>query len=166
MKLKFLAFLAIVLSANSFSGKASVKNASSAGIDHWSVVAPTSVYDSLKIQVKKAAVPANPEALRDYINALQFKELLKSSDNPLPAFPISAGIYNGSLKQDSLTADDQLLMLYRNLGDRKAEAEILSSLGTNAAVDGNLNKAIMFFNDALKINTELVNKPAVVKNYF
>ncbi|SKB75127.1 tetratricopeptide repeat protein [Daejeonella lutea] len=166
MKLKFLAFLAIVLSANSFSGKASVNNASLAGIDHWSVVAPTSVYDSLKIQVKKAAVPANPEALRDYINALQFKELLKSSDNPLPAFPISAGIYNGSLKQDSLTADDQLLMLYRNLGDRKAEAEILSSLGTNAAVDGNLNKAIMFFNDALKINTELVNKPAVVKNYF
>ncbi len=166
MKLKLLAILAIVFLAASNSSLASGGYNFTSGIDHWSITPTVSVYDSLKIQVKKAALPANPEALKEYINALQFKEVLKASDIPLPAFPISAGIFNGSLLSDSLSADDQLLMLYRNLGDRNAEAGILSSLGTNAAVDGNMNKALMFFHDALKINSELFNKPAVVKNYF
>lgn len=161
-----MAILAIILSTLCFSTAASVKDATAGAIDHWSVTTGISVYDSLKIQVKKAVMPSNPEALKEYINALQFKELIKASDIPLPAFPISAGVYNGSLSNDSLSADDQLLMLYRNLGDRQAEAGILSSLGTNAAVDGNLNKAVMFFHDALKINTQLGNKQAMLKNYF
>lgn len=161
-----LALLAIVFSAASISSEASERDASASAIDQWSIIPAISVYDSLKIQVKKVTLPATPEALKEYINALQFKESLKASDSPLPAFPTSAGIYNGSLLTDSLSAADQLLMLYRNLGDRKAEAGILSSLGTNAAVDGNMNKALMFFHDALKINTELANKPAVIKNYF
>jgi tetratricopeptide (TPR) repeat protein len=166
MKLNLLAITAIALLAFGNSSIASVKNASTLEIDHWSIIPAISVYDSLKIEVKKAVLPSNPDALKEYINALQFRELLKASDSPLPAFPISAGIYNGSLLSDSLSADDQLLMLYRNLGDRKAEAGILSSLGTNAAVEGNMDKALMFFHDALKINSELNNKPAVVKNYF
>lgn len=166
MKLTLLAIWAIVFSAVGNSSIASVKDTPVAAIDYWSVIPVISSYDSLKIQVKKAALPANPEALREYINALQFKESLKASDTPLPAFPTSAGVFNGSLLTDSLSADDQLLMLYRNLGDRKAEAGILSSLGTNAAVDGNMDKALMFFHDALKINSKLFNKPAVVKNYF
>lgn len=161
-----LALLAIVFSAASISSEASERDASASAIDHWSIIPSISVYDSLKIQVKKVTLPATPEALKEYINALQFKESLKASDSPLPAFPTSAGIYNGSLLTDSLSAADQLLMLYRNLGDRKAEAGILSSLGTNAAMDGNMNKALMFFHDALKINTDLANKPAVIKNYF
>ncbi|MEJ7693811.1 tetratricopeptide repeat protein [Daejeonella sp.] len=166
MKLKLRAILAIGFLGVIDSSMASMNDTRIAAIDHWSITPEISVYDSLKIQVKKAAVPVNPQALKDYINALQFKELLKSSDSPLPAFPTSAGIFNGSLSKDSLSADDQLLMLYRNLGDRKAEAGILSSLGTNAAVDGNMNKALMFFHDALKINSEIYNKQAVVKNYF
>ena len=166
MKLNLLAITAVALLAFSNSSIASVKNANTLEIDHWSIIPAISVYDSLKIEVKKAVLPGNPDALKEYINALQFRELLKASDSPLPAFPISAGIYNGSLLSDSLSADDQLLMLYRNLGDRKAEAGILSSLGTNAAIEGNMDKALMFFHDALKINSELNNKPAIVKNYF
>lgn len=145
---------------------ASVRNMNVAETDHWSIIPATSVYDSLKIGIKKPVLPNKPEALKEYINALQFRELLKASDIPLPAFPTSAGIFNGLLLSDSLSADDQLLMLFRTLGDRKAEAGILSSLGTNAAVEGNLDKALMFFQDALKINIELNNKSAIVKNYF
>lgn len=166
MKLKLLAILAIALLTVSISSLASVKNINTSEIDHWSVMPSISVYDSLKIEVRKAVLPNNPDALKEFINALQFRELLKASDNPLPAFPISAGIYNGALLSDFLSADDQLLLLYRNLGDRKAEAGILSSLGTNAAVEGNMEKALMFFHDALKINSELGNKSAMVKNYF
>lgn len=158
--------MAFALLAVNNSSIASVKNTNAAEVDHWSITPSVSVYDSLKIQIKKAVLPNNPEALKEYIQALQFRELLKASDIPLPAFPTSAGIYNGSLLTDSLSADDQLLMLYRNLGDRKAEAGILSSLGTNAAVKGNMDRALMFFHDALKINSELNDKPAIVKNYF
>jgi len=166
MKLKLLAILAIALLTVSISSFAAVKIINTSETDHWSVISSTSVYDSLKIQVKKVTLPNNSDALKEFINALKFRELLKASDSPLPAFPISAGIYNGSLLSNLLSADDQLLLLYRNLGDRQAEAGILSSLGTKAAVDGNMDKALMFFHDALKINSELVNKPAMVKNYF
>ena len=166
MKLKLLAIVAVAFSALSLSSKASVKDFLVSEGDHWSVIRTNSVYDSLKIEVKKAVLPGNADVLKEYINALQFRELLQASDVPLPAFPISAGIYNGSTAADALSADDQLLILYRNLGDRKAEAGILSSLGTNAAVEGNMDKALMFFQDALKINTELDNTPAIIKNYF
>lgn len=166
MNLKLLDILAIALLTVNISSRASERKLNLAVIDHWSVIPSISVYDSLKIELKKVALPANPDALKDFINALQFRELLKASDSPLPAYPISAGIYNGMLLSENLSADDQLLLLYRNLGDRKAEAGILSSLGTNAAVEGNMDKALMFFHDALKINSELGEKSAVVKNYF
>lgn len=166
MKLKLFASLAIVVLTVSISGSASAKILNAPGLDHWSVIPSISFYDSLKIEVKKVALPDNSDALSDFISALQFRELLRASDSPLPPYPISAGIFNGSMLSDSLSADDQLLMLYRNLGDRKAEAGILSSIGTNAAVEGNLDKALMFFHDALKINRDLDNRPAIVKNYF
>jgi tetratricopeptide (TPR) repeat protein len=165
MKLKLLAILAIALLTVSNSSFGSIKNIRPSGPDHWSVISSISVYDSLKIELNKVALPGNLDALKEFISAVQFRELLRVSDSPLPAFPTSAGIFNGSLLSDFLSADDQLLLLYRNLGDRKAEAGILSALGTNAAVEGNLDKALMFFHDALKINTELNNKPALVKNY-
>ena len=165
MKLKSLAILAIALLTVSDSSIGSAKINRPSGNDHWSVISSTSVYDSLKIEVKKVVLPNNLDALKEFISAVQFRELLKASDGPLPVFPTSAGIFNGSMLTGFLSAEDQLLLLYRNLGDRKAEAGILSSLGTNAAVEGNMEKALMFFHDALKVNTELGNKPAMVKNY-
>jgi len=134
--------------------------------DYWSILRAKSVFDSLKVQVKKAVVPNNPNALNDYIRALQFRELLLASDSPLPAYPISAGIYKGSLVSDSLSADDQLLLLFRNLGDRISEASILSSMGTKAAVNGNMDKALLFFNSAMKLNIALNDEPEIIKNYF
>lgn len=170
MKLKILAVFAITLLVLSISAQASAigprMQPSLEESEHWSIKPRSSVYDSLKIEVKKTVLPANADALKEYINALQFRELFQASDNPLPPFPISAGIYNGSVVSDSLTADDQLLLLYRNLGDRKGEAGILSSLGTQAAVNGEMDKALMFFYDALKINTEFDDKPGMIKNYF
>ncbi len=170
MRLKILAILAVALFAISNS---SIASANSLGRysammenEHWSIIPRSSVYDSLKIEVKKAILPGNADALKEYINALQFRELLQASDNPLPPFPTSAGIYDGFIASDSLTADDQLLLLYRNLGDRQGEAGILSSLGTKAAVNGDMDKALMFFYDALKINTEFDNKQAMIKNHF
>jgi tetratricopeptide (TPR) repeat protein len=169
MKSKVLVFLALAL-ASSFipgllSASHSLHHASQAQTEHWSVIPRTSVYDSLKVEVKKAVSPGNTDALKEYIDALQFRELLSASDKPLPPYPISAGIYNGSISTDSLTADDQLLLLYRNLGDRKGEAGILSSLGTKAGVNGEMDKALMFFYDALKINTEFDDKAGMIKNY-
>lgn len=170
MKVKILTILAIVFMAITYTSTASADTpAKSAGLienEHWSIIPRSSVYDSLKIEVKKAILPGNADVLKEYINALQFRELLEASDSPLPPFPTSAGIYDGSLPSDSLTADDQLLLLYRNLGDRPGEAGILSSLGTKAAINGDMDKALMFFYDALKINTEFGNKPAIIKNYF
>ncbi len=165
MKLSSTAVLFVLLSvAGNSSLAATIGSTGSAG--HWSIMPANSVYDSLKTQVKKAVLPNNANALNEYIRALQFRELLLASDSPLPAYPISAGIYTGSLVSDSLSADDQLLLLYRNLGDLKSEAAILSSLGTKAAVNGDMNKALMFFNSALKVNTGLNDRSAIVKNYF
>lgn len=134
--------------------------------DYWSIVPLNSVYDSLKIEVKKAILPNNSDALKDYIEALQFREQLQSSDGPLPVYPTSAGIFNGALGSDSLSGDEQLLFLYRNLGDRKAEAGIISSLGTKAAISGDMVKALSYFNEALSINTEINDRNAITKNYF
>ncbi len=139
---------------------------STGAANYWSILRTSSVFDSLKIQVKKAVPPNNPNALNEYIRALQFRELLLASDSPLPAYPISAGIYKGSLVSDSLSADDQLLLLYRNLGDRRSEASILSSLGTKAAVNGDMDKALMFFNSAMKLNIGLNDQSAIIRNYF
>jgi tetratricopeptide (TPR) repeat protein len=96
---------------------------------------------------------------------LQFREQLRASDSPPLIFPISAGIYNGSLHIDSLGAYDQLIFLCRNLGDRSAEAQVLHSYGIINAINGNMDRALILFNNALKINLELDNKPALVKNY-
>jgi tetratricopeptide (TPR) repeat protein len=170
MRLKPLAILVFLFS---FSGNLSIAATANYSTDfterttdYWSVAPVNSVFDSLKIEVKKAILPNTSDALKEYINALQFREQLQASDLPLPAYPTSAGIYNGSLISDSLSADEQLLFLYRNLGDRKAEAGIVSSLGTKAAVNGDMDKALVLFQEALDINTELNNKPGIVKNYF
>lgn len=165
MKLRSTAVLIVLLSVSGNLTRASTIGLTGSA-DHWSILRARSVFDSLKIQVKKAVLSNNANALTEYIRALQFRELLLASDNPLPAYPISAGIYNGSLVSDSLSADDQLLLLYRNLGDLKSEAAILSSLGTKTAVNGDMDKALMFFSSALKLNIGLNDRSAIIKNYF
>lgn len=168
MKFKSKAFLLVLLVLGNLTLAANLAsiNYRKGAVDHWSVIPERSVYDSLKTAVKKTVLPVNPNALKEYIRALQFRELLQASDIPLPPYPISAGIFTGSLVSDSLGADDQLLLLYRNLGDRRSEAAILSSLGTKAAIKGDMDKALTFFNSALKLNTLVNDKSAMTKNYF
>ncbi|MHB1179202.1 MAG: tetratricopeptide repeat protein [Daejeonella sp.] len=168
MKLRSRGLLLVLMVSVNVSRAADIGSANNrtGAADHWSILPASSVFDSLRIQVKKAVLPNNANALNEYIRALQFRELLIASDNPLPAYPISAGIYHGSLTSDSLSADDQLLSLYRNLGDRRSEAAILSSLGTKAAVNGDMHKALTFFNSALELNIGLNERPAIIKNYF
>ena len=160
----FLTILGDLTSAASNISAESISNHT--GLNYWSVIQDKSIYDSLKIEVKKASSPIESIALKDYLNALQFREQLQVSDNLPLTFPTSAGIYNGSLASDSLSAYDQLLFLYRNLGDRKGEASVLSSYGTRHAVQGDLDKALSFFHKALQLNKELNDKPAIVKNCF
>src|SRR5690349_8320620 len=62
----------------------------------WSVVRTKSIYDSLKTGVQQASL-LDIKTLKDYLDALQFRELLKASDKPPRAFPSSAGVYDSSL---------------------------------------------------------------------
>lgn len=165
MKFKIMATLAFALSAFVQIGFAAPV-ADESGSKPWSITPHFSVFDSLKLDVKKSPLPENAEAFKAYVEALQFKELLQASENPLPTVPTSAGIFDGSQVKDSLSADDQLIFLYRNLGDRKAEAGVLSSLGTKSAINGNMEKAIGYFKDALAMNIEIDNQAGITKNYF
>lgn len=161
MKVRILAVLAILLQAGGDFCLAEDMHS----LKYWSILPASSVYDSLKAEAKKDVLPDDIQVLKKYILALQFRNQLELSRGPLPVAPVPAGIYWGTLYGDSLSADDQLLFLYRNLGDRKAEAGLLSSLGIRAAVRGDLDKAIGFLKEALYINEEIKNKAAVLENY-
>lgn len=104
-------------------------------------------------------------SLKKVENALQLHEQLKASNNPPLIFPVSAGVYSGSLRSDSLSAFDQLIFLYRNLCDRRAEAGAIQSYAIHNALNGNLEKALLMFNEALAINIALKNNEGMIKNY-
>lgn len=168
MRIKSIIFSIFLLTfLGNINTASAVKNIPNANIsEYWSVIRVNSLYDSLKVELKKASSPLDVKALKDYLNALQFREQLQASDNLPAAFPTSAGIYNRSMGTDSLSAYDQLLSLYRNLGDRHAEAGVLSSYGIRHAVKGDMDRALNFFKEALQLNKELNDRPAIVKNYF
>lgn len=106
------------------------------------------------------------QALKDYQRALLFREQLQASDDHPAAFPTSAGIYPRSLAADSLSGFDQLLSLYRSLGDRHAEARVLSSYGISKALKGDMDGAISFLKEAAQLNKQLNDRTSLVKNYF
>ncbi|MDP3468040.1 MAG: tetratricopeptide repeat protein [Daejeonella sp.] len=103
--------------------------------------------------------------VKDYLITLQFREHLKASDDLPLVFPTSAGVYNGTLQSDSLSAFDQLLFLSRNLGDRKAEAGVLNSYAVSHALNGKMDDAVLLLNEAILLNLEVNNKFAVRNNY-
>jgi len=132
---------------------------------HWSIIPAYSGIDSLKAVVKKKEPLSGINAVKEYLNALQFREQIRASDNPPLIFPTSAGVYNGSLQSDSLSAFNQLIFLSRNLGDRNSEAAVLHSYGIINALNGNMDYALILFNEALVMNLELKNTSAIAKNY-
>lgn len=130
-----------------------------------SIIPASSVFDSLKVTIKKKASSSGINDVKEYLNALQFREQLKASDSPPLIFPTSAGVYNGSLQSDSLSAFNQLIFLSRNLGDRNAEAGVLHSYGIINALKGNMDQAVLLFNESLGLNLQINNRTAITKNY-
>lgn len=168
MNFKPILFLFLFLSIAGSRGIAgSVRVEANAIVSiHWSIISCSSRSDSLKAGLKKPVPALGIRAVKEYLQSLQFREQLKASDNIPVVFPTSAGVYNGSLKTDSLSAYDQLLFLYRNLGDRNAEAGVLNSYAINHALKGNIDQALLLFNEALGLNLLSNNRIAVTKNYF
>lgn len=131
----------------------------------WSVSRAYSDLDSLKSEINHRSDNGDIRSIREYIRLLHFKEQLKASDTFVPVFPTSAGVFNGTFAIDSLSAFDQLIFLYRNLGDRGAEAGVLNSFAVNHAIQGKMDAAVLLLNEALSLNLEINNKAAVRNNY-
>lgn len=121
--------------------------------------------DSLLQELSKQSPSSVIRAVKEHLNTLHFREQLKASDNMSFVFPTSAGVYNGSLRSDSLSAFDQLLFLSRNLGDRNAEAGVLNSYAVSHALNGKMDDAIRLLNEAVLLNLEIENRVAVRNNY-
>ncbi|WP_276360295.1 hypothetical protein [Daejeonella sp. H1SJ63] len=118
--------------------------------------------DSLKAEILRSA---NFDPVKSYFNSLQLRRQLMASDAAPSVFPVSSGIYNGHLGSDSLTAFDQLIFLYRNLGDRAAEANVLNSYAINYALKDDLEQAVFLMEQALNLNLEINNTKAALSNY-
>jgi len=130
---------------------------------HWSIISQSLKSDSLKLI--KQSPSSGIWAVKEYLSVLQFREQLKASDNIPFVFPTSAGVYNGNLKSDSLSAYDQLLFLTRNLGDRNAEAGVLNSYAVSHALNGKMDDAVRLLNEAIVLNLEVNNMVSVRNNY-
>lgn len=131
----------------------------------WSIIAKNSSLDSLKANVMNANPSEIIASFKKVENTLKLHEQLKASNNPPLIFPVSAGVYSGSLRSDSLSAFDQLIFLYRNLCDRRAEAGAIHSYAIHNALNGDMDKALLMFNEALAINIALKNNGGMIKNY-
>lgn len=132
---------------------------------YWSVSRVPSELDSLKSDIGSRSDNGDIHSFRDYVKLLHFKEQLKASGTFVPVFPTSSGVFNGTFATDSLSAFDQLIYLYRNLGDRKAEAGVLNSYAVNHAIQGKMDDAVRLLNEALRLNIEINNKSAIRNNY-
>lgn len=134
-------------------------------LPYWSIISKISKPDSLNQELTKQRSSSGIQVIKEYLNTLQFRQYLKASDNIPFVFPTSAGVYNGSLKSDSLSAYDQLLFLSRNLGDRNAEAGVLNSYAVSHALNGKMDDAVRLLNEAIVLNLEIKNNVAVRNNY-
>jgi tetratricopeptide (TPR) repeat protein len=134
-------------------------------LPYWSIISKVSKSDSLNQELTKQRASSGIRVVKEYLNTLQFRAQLKASDNIPYVFPTSAGVYNGSLKSDSLSAYDQLLFLSRNLGDRNAEAGVLNSYAVSHALNGKMDDAVRLLNEAIVLNLEIKNELAVRNNY-
>ncbi|HQS51198.1 MAG: hypothetical protein B7X86_04215 [Sphingobacteriales bacterium 17-39-43] len=155
-----LTFIVGSCSANPEIGYSGVKRPG-----FWSLLRINSELDSIKSQLKSRLSFGDIHALKEYLQTLKLRDQLKASDTFNQTFPVSAGIFNGALKSDSLNGFDQLIFLYRNLGDRNAEAAVLNSYGLSHALNGKMDDALRLINQAKDLNLEVNNRAAVRNNY-
>jgi tetratricopeptide (TPR) repeat protein len=157
-------FLLSITSGRSIAGPALLEISAKTTF-YSNVISKYSGLDTLKNELNKKWSGSGINAFKEYLNTVQFQEQLKASDNIHFVFPSSAGVYNGSLKSDSLSAFDQLLFLSRNLGDRNAEAGVLNSYAVSHALNGKMDNAISLLNNAIVLNLEIKNMVSVRNNY-
>jgi tetratricopeptide (TPR) repeat protein len=131
----------------------------------WSVLRKKSELDSLIAELKSRHHAADVHLIKDLVKSIQFREQLKAADNFIPVFPVSAGVFQGEMLSDSLSAFDQLLFLTRNLGDRNAEAGVLNSYAVSHALNGKMDDAVRLLNEAIVLNLEIKNELALRNNY-
>jgi tetratricopeptide (TPR) repeat protein len=160
---RFLLFLFFVFNFSFFSFSKPI----SSSIDslNWSIIPKLSRLYSLETKTK---INSNEilNQLKKIENNLSLNKQLRALDSSPPLiFPVSAGIYSGSFKSDSLSAYEQLIFLYRNLCDRSAEAGAIHSYGIHTALNGDMNESLNIFSEALAINATLKNSAGVIKNH-
>jgi tetratricopeptide (TPR) repeat protein len=163
--MRFKNFLLLLFLVFNFSFL-SFSNPISSSLDsvNWSIIPKLPRLYSLETKEK-----INPSQIFNQLkkieNTLSLNKQLKASDSPPLIFPVSAGIYSGSFKSDSLSAYEQLIFLYRNLCDRKVEANAIHSYGIHTALNGDMNESLNIFTEALAINASLKNNAGVIKNH-
>ena len=121
-----------------------------------------SLSDSLKAEILRSA---SFEPVKNYFNILQLRKQLMTYNSAPTTLPVSSGIFNGHFSSDSLSAFDQLIFLYRNLGDRVAEANVLNSYAINYALKDDMEQAVFLMEQALNLNLEINNTKAALNNY-
>lgn len=103
------------------------------------------------------------ESVKSYIDGLIFREQIHASSDKPPVYPTSAGIYSDGQFNSALGGYDQLLVLSRNLKDKKKESEALTAIGDHYAVQGDLDKSVQYYKEALQIKEQLRNKTNIAK---
>lgn len=143
------------------SNQACAKDQNYRGIEINLEFGKPSLSDSLKAEILRSA---NFEPVKNYFNILQLRRQLMMYNSAPTTLPVSSGIFNGHFSSDSLGAFDQLIFLYRNLGDRVAEANALNSYAINYALKDDLEQAVFLMEQALNLNLEINNtkQPSVI----
>lgn len=165
IKAAILLGLSLIFIAESCSANLDHNSAWNLKGGYWSVLKGNSELDSLSSDLKSKYSEGDIQVFKDLLKTQQFRGQLKAADTFVPIFPVSAGVFQGSLDTDSLSAYDQLLFLSRNLGDRNGEAGVLSSYALSRALNGKMDDAVRLLNEAIVLNLEINNKVAVRNNY-
>lgn len=125
----------------------------------FDTVKTVTLEDKLKTKASEAIV------IQHYLDNLLFREqLAKNSESTV--FSKSASSEGGLTNKTELSSCDELLLLSRRLGDRKKESEALKAYGNLYALNGDLNKSIQFYKEALSLKEELNDKPAIIKTNY
>jgi len=106
------------------------------------------------------------EMVRKYVDNILFRGEIANTELPR-TYPVSAGIYSdGQFNTQALSGYDQLLMLSRTTGNRKKEAEALNGFGDFYAIQGDLDKSVQYYKEALQVKETLKNATDLARTSF
>lgn len=139
--------------------------------DHF-IASGRSFYDSLKAQIPFEAtlneqfrVKKNESAaIKNYLEALTFRQQLLDAGGFPTVYPASAGVYlHGKPAVNSLSALSQSLQLYRSMNDQEGIIITLNAFGTYYGIKGDLNKSVAFYREALQLKQLTGDKPGMMR---